>query len=781
MTIARTQMNRQLYQMGGMGMESLSPMQPAMQSAMYNPLEENYYSGMPMMMAGGGIANLVPREKYGIGSKLKKFVRNIIPNEISEIAVKAAPFVAPFNPALAAAMSGIGGFDQTGRIGSSLKNAALVYGAGQLARGIGGAGFQGNPFAGVDFSGGFTSGIGSLFSSPMGNLPFGSFSTPTTTPVTSITPTQNLIQTSPGYTGGVDLAPSELTGRTAEELQKGQLLQSAKELETGMGRSQAELIKTYGTQPGTEPGYIDLIKKAGSFENVPLSERFNAIKDLSTKAITDIYTKPIPGQPGKTQLDKNALFSTFAGASSYYEALQLAKKAGIPESEFSEADYQRLKVDPEKAKFASLKAENFGIKKAEGGRIGYGIGDLVRSSGIAQPVSGGDTSGGGFGMGLMSKLIQQNPQMFKAQMTSSRRDFIDNDNNGIDDREEAAGGGLMNEGVLSIKLTPAQQMAMGGRIGYQVGGTIDPFGLQRSPIDLYGYSDPVIAALTGNVFTSGQRFRDVFSPQAGLMMQQAQAAGYSEPEMEELRQQHDFFPSFQRSLNEAYFGPTFQADPQKSAIDLANYIYNQRFQTPPSVQQQQQRQPVQYQYSDRGTMIDQFGYQPGQLTPELQSQIDQYKRALNRVESSYGKKFSEISGPEQMTNPGAYGQTGGMPFTANQYLSKAYQSEQDAAARVTPKMAKGGKINYPMGSEIPVRQNQGGISELDLRAKGGYIPVGIKEKADDVPAMLSKNEFVFTADAVRGAGNGNINKGAQKMYKLMKSLEKKVKKMKKVA
>ena len=92
--------------------------------------------------------------------------------------------------------------------------------------------------------------------------------------------------------------------------------------------------------------------------------------------------------------------------------------------------------------------------------------------------------------------------------------------------------------------------------------------------------------------------------------------------------------------------------------------------------------------------------------------------------------------------------------------------------------ANGGRMDYAMGSEIPVRNNQGGISELDLRAKGGYIPVGIKEKADDVPAMLSKNEFVFTADAVRGAGNGSINSGAQKMYKLMKSLEKKVKKTK---
>ena len=102
----------------------------------------------------------------GIGSKLKKAVRKIIPNELSEIAVAAAPFVAPFNPAIAATMAGIGGFDQTGRIGKSLKSAALTYGLGQLGRQISGAGFQGNPFAsgGAFTSGGFRAG----FSSPFG-------------------------------------------------------------------------------------------------------------------------------------------------------------------------------------------------------------------------------------------------------------------------------------------------------------------------------------------------------------------------------------------------------------------------------------------------------------------------------------------------------------------------------------------------------------------------------------------------------------------------------------
>ena len=73
---------------------------------------------------------------------------------------------------------------------------------------------------------------------------------------------------------------------------------------------------------------------------------------------------------------------------------------------------------------------------------------------------------------------------------------------------------------------------------------------------------------------------------------------------------------------------------------------------------------------------------------------------------------------------------------------------------------------------LPIRKNQAGVKELDLRKTGGFIqPVGIKEKADDIPAMLSNNEFVFTADAVRGAGDGNVELGAQRMYDTMKRLE----------
>ena len=61
--------------------------------------------------------------------------------------------------------------------------------------------------------------------------------------------------------------------------------------------------------------------------------------------------------------------------------------------------------------------------------------------------------------------------------------------------------------------------------------------------------------------------------------------------------------------------------------------------------------------------------------------------------------------------------------------------------------------------------------EMDFRQDGGFVPIGRMEKADDVPARLSKNEFVFTAEAVRNAGGGDVDKGAEVMYNTMKNLE----------
>ena len=81
--------------------------------------------------------------------------------------------------------------------------------------------------------------------------------------------------------------------------------------------------------------------------------------------------------------------------------------------------------------------------------------------------------------------------------------------------------------------------------------------------------------------------------------------------------------------------------------------------------------------------------------------------------------------------------------------------------------AHGGRIGRAEGG---ISWSLGGM-EKDYRAEGGFVPIGGKEKADDVPARLSKNEFVFTADAVRNAGGGDIDQGAEVMQNVMENLE----------
>ena len=418
-----------------------------------------------------GIGNLVDREQYGLGSSLKKFVRNIIPNEVASIASAAAPFVAPFNPLLAAGMAGLGSFDKTGSISGGLKSAALTYGGGQIARGIGGAGFQTgiNPFDAASLGQSASSFIGVPYSSPLG---------------------------------------------TTTGLQLGQY--------TDAGRSAVNQMEPFGGSATTgtfskAPGTLDQLKTIfDPTSGVDFGTRAKTAMDLSGDAIKAMYTNK------DGSIDKRAVISTLSAIPSYLDAKKKAEQVGLSANEFNEQIYNEQKAMYQTVYQSRLPMESFGI------------------------------------------------------------------------RTTAQAGGIMN----------------------------------------------------------------------GL--------------------------------------------------------------------QQQQQEPI---------------------FPRLETLSEN----LGQAEQTLGQPSNQSSNS---------------PMTSLMMGPQGFAEGGLLSIKLTPiqKMA--------MGGEIPVRKNQGGITELDLRAKGGYIPVGIKEKADDVPAMLSKNEFVFTADAVRGAGNGSINNGAQKMYKLMKSLEKKVKKTK---
>jgi hypothetical protein len=166
--------------------------------------------------------------------------------------------------------------------------------------------------------------------------------------------------------------------------------------------------------------------------------------------------------------------------------------------------------------------------------------------------------------------------------------------------------------------------------------------------------------------------------------------------------------------------------------------------------------------------------QPGESNEDYQKKVDAWKLTLNQGLSN--PTLSAAVNPSNLypnnpfyaqrrANGGRIGyQEGGIGDLIKQTTKQAFFG--------TPMMAMGGRMGYAMGAEVPSRENQAGVKELDYRDTGGFVPpIGIKERADDIPAMLSNNEFVFTADAVRNAGGGDENLGAQRMYKLMKNLE----------
>jgi len=103
-------------------------------------------------------------------------------------------------------------------------------------------------------------------------------------------------------------------------------------------------------------------------------------------------------------------------------------------------------------------------------------------------------------------------------------------------------------------------------------------------------------------------------------------------------------------------------------------------------------------------------------------------------------------------------------------IGYAYGDQAGITSLPRPAMDPRGFRSLPAMATKDGMMNLGGM-EKDYRTTGGFVPIGAYERKDDVPARLSKNEFVMTADAVRAAGGGSINQGAQKMYNIMKNLE----------
>jgi len=470
--------------------------------------------------AFGGIMGLDGRRQYGLGSKLKKTIRKIIPNEVAEIAEKAAPYIAMVAPqfALPAALAGgLGRFDRTGRMGESLMSGLSTYGLGQISPGLPGVRDMG-PSTGMFSKAGAMGGKYNLK-----NI------------MAARGDTANQVKINQGIT-----ADAATNGGMDAYVGMGD------PVSTGMNRVGVEAAQNI------PKGFLGkTLDKVMQYVPTSLTDLKDPKKLLGAAGILTLGTKLLGGGPEQT-------IDTIMARGEGYDMDDIRTRVTAAYKDPSGKLLADLRLE---FPYLGTQASKNTAIMANGGRIGYGLGSLVSgSAGVFKPTSDSMSAGdapsfeGGSGMGgMIADLIRKNPQMFSDSQNTS----------------------LGNQGFVN----------------------------------------------QGN-----QGFNGMFS----------------------------------------------------------------KFFTNPKM----------------------------------------YNQYLRNKEDFIDENLNEIDDREEVN------------------------------------MAYGGRIRRAEGGLMDL----GGM-ELDYRAEGGFVPIGAKEKADDVPARLSVNEFVFTADAVRSAGGGDIDKGAEVMERVMKNLE----------
>ncbi len=636
------------------------------------------------LRADGGIMQVAPREKFGLGSKLKKFVRKIIPNEVADIAVKAAPFVAPFNPAVAAAMSGLGTFDQTGSIGKSLKGAGMNYAGGQAARYLGGAGFQ-DPSLSAFTPSGFKAG----FSSPLGSdTGLGKFF-------------------SNRGTEGVQAIDSSKPLKKPLNIQAGD---GAIDLTTG-GADGFGIIQDTVATPGSA---MDSFKSIVSFDT-SAGQKTDAALDLlkrGSKAI--FYDKD-------GNLDKAAVLGAVTAAASYAEALALANDAGI---EITEEEYNQAQADEKKAEYAGYLQNFFGGKK-DGGRIGFesGANEMIKTQLLEEIMPNTDTTTEDY----IVIMTEDGPKVVLRSQAPSESMMMDTTTSVFGD----AGRG---------RRIPEELRADGGRIGFKKGS--DPVyemyledleaGIIPSDKSYNEYLDDIEddPDYDYSYAKGGRVSRKFGSPKEGeseIGIMSIDVESGDDEDNEDMMMAGITFSRPEKSYLFRRLGGSGGADRSFTMPQLYRILNNPN------------------RYPDDAAVLKEIAIMGLGKGQKDGGRIG-YKGGANRVSELLILRDELIGKGEDVSD---------IEAEIFQLTGKTFRSV-------------GGISDVPTGK---MRKNNAGVTERDYRDEGGFVPVGIKERADDVPAMLSKNEFVMTADAVRGIGNGSVEEGSKKLYNTMKKAE----------
>ena len=602
----------------------------------------------------GGMSVKTIRQKYGIGSFVKERIRKLIPNELADIAVKAAPIVAPFNPLVGAAMRGIGRFDQRGSVSDALKQAAATGALGIGVRKLGGA----QDIIGLGSRGDrFTSPLSAERSEALSAL----------------------------FEGGEK-------AKTVDETKKG----------IGVVRSATE--KTLGKIPIVRelPPLVQqqiLVGGASAAASAVASFFKGEFRehDPETETFEEYLAqrKKVVGSQMRTYFDNYFKF---------------------------DKDYSTM-TDEEKDQFVAR------YNVAKGGRIGFQEGSKDAKSSV-------EFTREELGLGPL-KINQEIDKLLKEGVDIE----IIKSMTGAPDE-------LIQERIKIIRFSKAK----GGiaRLSFQDGGSF--------PLEGYGIG----------TYNADKTLVQVGYAPGGI-------ASYKTPEeaaamgIFPIRKEDQDLISLTGSglLNQAAIIESQKAAGAESALDILK-------QSMPQTQ-------TQTTLPTGGGLGSRIRSAIRRVEPETTTPT---RDTVPQQTTGTGLGFlrtipREVLDPVPTNDPFAnFLGADRLPVitqsrslrenvATNEERRRRNQELLDAAKKRLQKK-KGGVMS------IPVRKNSAGVKELDMRKSGGFVPIGVKEKADDVPAMLSLNEFVMTADAVRGAGDGNINKGAQRMYDTMKKLESRV-------
>jgi len=603
---------------------------------------------------GGGIT----RQRYGLGD----LVRKLIPNEIADVASKAAPFVAPFNPIAAGLMRGIGRYDQRGSLSDALKQGIATYGLGQGARYLGGAGMQ----TGFDPRGGMG---GGMFRSPIGTetgFKMGAWGGATEPAVA-----KNITQTPSGVPGGGDPSMFYKAPSTAPS-------------------NQSWLNKVlFGKEGGTGKIFGDkgLIGAGGDFsmkeafgKGIPAIFAGSTLASLAVqKAMGDVGER----EPGES-----------------LEAFNKRRKGTV--SQYLDYYFRRankFRIAPENmdAAAADFVAQNTKEYVNQGGRVGlYGGGEAgIKSLDAGAPdITYEGNEGPQAPMKMADSFLRNEYDKYVYDLLEQRPEaipmsFEEFRQMVIAEGKMSGGQPLPQDPTKPINpfapkptgpVLPDKMMAAkGGRIGYAGGNYVG----SKQNVTL---SDEYNSYLKEGGTMSFSKFVKMLREDKA----QGGRIGYSHG-------------------GQTLFGDIAEIDWGSNLKDLGSSILNMP--------------------KEAWEILKDFPTGIKQIYFNLKS--EQEKKDM--LEILHGDK---------------------------------------------EKKAQGGRIGQlygtgPAGLPGIPRQASDGM-EFDMRENGGFQGLGAKEGKDDVPAMLAKNEFVFTADAVRGAGGGDIELGAQRMYDTMKNLEKRM-------